>query len=117
MLELLRRNLIENTLDADFAWCLSTGAAAESLSKRLLTSSSVMAPMATFVRCKMDVAIVSLKYSVAFASNELMDTVEPYKDGSESLQSCRDSRSDDPPGRKSSKQHSKRRHDKSKTKD
>lgn len=57
-----------------------TNAASEGFSKRLLTSSSSMAPIAVFVRRKTDTTMQNKKYSVVNVSKKLMDTAPPCND-------------------------------------
>lgn len=51
--------------------CFDTDAAAEGLLKRLLTSSSFTAPMATFVRRKTEIEMEEKKYSDDYASTDV----------------------------------------------
>lgn len=65
MLDLLSKDFIGETLDAHTAKYLNTNEAAEGLSKRLLTSNSVLPPIATFVRRTTDKAMKEMKYSTS----------------------------------------------------
>lgn len=72
-LDLLRKDVIRETPGAHIANYFDTDAAAEGLSKRMLTASSLMGPIATFVRRKTDIPMENRNYSVAYASKDLMD--------------------------------------------
>lgn len=96
----LRTEVIRKTLNAHVAENFDIDLAAEGSWKRLLTSSSYMGPMTTFVRSKWETAIENKKYSILFASKELVDTVERYKDGSESMQRGSEPGWEEPPRRK-----------------
>lgn len=50
----------------------------------MLTSSSFVALTTTFVKCKTDIVAENKKYNIAYASKDLMDTIEPYNDESKS---------------------------------
>lgn len=54
MLQLFRKHVIEDALDAHITKFLDTDAETERLPKRLLTSSFLMAPIVAFPRGKMD---------------------------------------------------------------
>lgn len=71
-----------------------------------------MAPIATVVIRKMDIAMKNMKYNGSYASNDLMDTAGPYKDASESTPSLSESGSEEPLHSKASKPRSKRRYHK-----
>lgn len=67
MLDLMRKEVMQETLDAHVAKLFGTGAAADWLSKRLWTRSSFMEPIATFVRHKKGTTMEDEKYINAFA--------------------------------------------------
>lgn len=102
MLNLLRKDVIEDTLEAHIPKVFDTYAAADRLSKRLLTSIKFMAPIVT-VRRKKDTTIEQQKYSTAFATKDTIDSLEAHNDVDESPSGRSDSRSDETPRRKSSR--------------
>lgn len=68
MLDLLRKDVIEETMDAHIAKVLNTYAAADEISEKLLTSSSFIAPITTFVPYKTNLFIVDQNTVFAKAS-------------------------------------------------
>lgn len=54
MLDLLRKDIIRETLEAHKAEFINTDTVANGLWKKLIASSSLMQPIATFVRHKSD---------------------------------------------------------------
>lgn len=96
ILDLLRKRVIEKNLDTHIAKYSYKDAAAEGWSERLLTSSSIMASNVTFVKRGTYTTIENKKYSVIYASQNLMDTAGPSNDGSESLPSRSDSGTEKP---------------------
>lgn len=68
VLELLRNDTIRETLNARVTKYFNNDAAANSLSKRWLTSITFMSPIATFVKRKADTAVEDKKCSAAFGS-------------------------------------------------
>lgn len=92
MLNLLQKSVIGISFDSHIAKFFHTYEAFPVLSKRLLASSSFMAPIATFARRKTDTAMNEKKISFADASEELIGTVQTFNNGGESLPSCCDSR-------------------------
>lgn len=68
MLALLRKKVVRDTLNADIVNYCNTDVAANKLSKRLMTSSSFMTPITTFVRQKMDTAMESKNHNTALES-------------------------------------------------
>lgn len=103
MLELLGKHVIGETLDAHVAKYFYTNAGADGVSKILLTSCSFIAPVATFLRLKMDAAIEYMKYSTVFVSKEQFDTVAKYKDVGKPPLRCSDTGNDRSSRRKSLK--------------
>lgn len=89
-----------------------TNVSAEGLSKRLLTMSSVMAPIAIFVRLKMDTALKGRKYSTASVLRDPRDTVEWVNDNWKSLLTRLYAGDEEVPHKKLLKRHSKRGHKK-----
>lgn len=65
MLDLLRKYVIEITIDAHIATVFDTCAAVEGFSKKLLTC-SILAPIATFIRRKTNTAMHEKKYSMGY---------------------------------------------------
>lgn len=117
MLVMLRKDVIEETLDAQIAKRFDTDAASKRLSKRLLTSSSFMAPITTFVRRKLNTTMEYMEFSVTFASTALVDTVEPFNDENESLSSRPESFNEERARWKSYNSCSKNLHNQRKIKD
>lgn len=76
ILELLQQGVIGDTLDANIANTFHSDAAAERLSKRLLTSITIIAPTVTFVRGKTDTAMEDKTYNTSFLTKDWIDTVE-----------------------------------------
>lgn len=97
MLDLLGISVIGETLDAQKEKFVDTDAATEGLSKTLRASSSFMAPIPAFVRCKTGTEIEERKYISGFAYNKLIDTVPTFHDDSEPLACRYDSRDDEDP--------------------
>lgn len=108
MMDLLRTDVIEKTLDAHIGKYSNTNEAAKGFLKRLLVSNAFVVPIATFVRLIMDIARENMKYCVAFASKERMDTVDLYNDKSEIPPSHLECRSQKSSHRRSSKRLSNR---------
>lgn len=78
MLDLLRKYVFGETVDAHIKKLFDTDAAAEGMLKSFPSPSSFMAPIETFVGCKMDTTMEEREYSTAFASKEPIDKdVEP----------------------------------------
>lgn len=67
-------------MDAHITKLFDTCAASKEFSKSMLTSSSFMAPITTFVRRTTNTSMYENKYSVAYASKEPMDTVQTCND-------------------------------------
>lgn len=93
MLDLCHKDVIGDTMDAHIAKFLDTNAAADRLSQRLLTLSTFMSPLVTFMRRKIDTA--KEEYSTAFLTKDPINTVERNKDVTDSLPSRSDSRTDE----------------------
>lgn len=70
---------------------------------RLSITSSFMAPIITFVRCKAYTVMEEKKYSVVYASKELMDFIQKVHDDNESPPIRSDSRSEVIPRERSSR--------------
>lgn len=65
MLDVLCRNVICNTIDAHIANYFNVDANADKLSKRLLNSSSFIAPITTFVRLQADTTLeIEVQYFI-----------------------------------------------------
>lgn len=94
MLEMLRKEVIVKTLDAHIAKIFDTNAAAGRVSKRLLTSSSFMARVATLAQRITDTKMDAKKYSLSNSSREPMDTIKTVDEDSKSLPSRSDSGSE-----------------------
>lgn len=94
MLDLLCKGVIGEKMDTCIAKFLGTDAAAKWFSRTLLTSSSFMAPIATFLRSKTDTVRADTAYSIVFARMELIGTVQTFNDDRKSLPSRSDSSSD-----------------------
>lgn len=109
-IDLLLKDLIGDTLDAHIMNKFNAYVAAEGLSKSLLTSSSLMAPIATLVRRNAYTVMNNMEDSVFNASKELMNPVELYEDGRASPPSRLESLTEEIPRRNSSKCNSKVRH-------
>lgn len=116
MLNLLCKNVIEETLDAHVTNNMITYEVAKGLSERLLTLCSFMVPIVTLVRRKPDLAKKIDKMSPTYASKELMSTVKQYNDESESSPRLRESERETSPRRKWSKRRLKLYHNKRKRK-
>lgn len=97
ILELVRNNVIRETLGTQPVKFIETDAVSEGLLKMLLASSSFMEPIATFLRRQKDTAMEQRKYSTAFASKQLIATVPTFKDDSKSSPSRSDSGNDNCP--------------------
>lgn len=108
MSDLLRTDVIRETLDARIAKYLDTNAAAEQVSKRLPTSSSSMVPIETFVTCRTDTAMYEKNYCVVYGPKKSMDTEKTFYDDSKLLTNRSDSGSEELPSNKSSRLRSKR---------
>lgn len=91
MLDLLRKDVNEDTLDVHIAKFFDTNAAADRLLQRLLSSITSMAPNAAFVRRK-PIPAMKQKYSTALLTKDMMDTVEKTNNADDSLLSPSDSR-------------------------
>lgn len=113
---LVRKLVIGETLDAHVAKNFDTEAAVDGLSNRLLTPSSLLAPITAFIRRKINTTMENKKYSVTYTSKELKDIAELYYDESEPQPSYLKSGSERPFRRKSSKRHSGHSRKKQKTK-
>lgn len=98
MLDLLRKDVIGEKLDRHIAKFFDTEAATDGLSKKLMTSSSFMAPIATFVSRRPDSAIADMGTAAAKASKiEQFDAIEIYNDVIDSPPSRLESESEGPP--------------------
>lgn len=97
MLDLLPGGVNGKMIVAHTAEYFNTYTAAERLLKRPFNYSSFMAFLATFGRRKSATTMENNRYSVANASKDVMDTVEPYNDPDESMQNCSKSGSEEPP--------------------
>lgn len=86
------RELSVTYLDAQIANYFTIFVGAENLSKRLLSSSSYMEPIAMVVKRKVDPTMEEKKYSTA-SELKVMVIVEPYTVGSDSLPSRSESES------------------------
>lgn len=117
MLDVLRKEVIDDRLDAHITNSFNTYAAADNPSMSWLTSSSFMAPVAIFDWRRSDTARSNKKYGSASKSKKLMDIVELYKDGNKSLLSHSEAGSEEPPRRGLSKRCSEHLHSKFKNKD
>lgn len=117
LLNLHRKDVNEEKLDTQIVKNLDTDTAVEGLSKRFFTSSSFMEPIATLVRRKTNNSMDNNKDNVAYASEKLMGTVEPYNDETDSLPNGSEYESENPPRRNSSDRHFKFRHKMHKDKD
>lgn len=71
LLDLLRKEVIEETLDAHVTTFFDTDEAAKGLSKRLLASTFFMALIANFNRRKSNTAMQDKKCSTTIASKDL----------------------------------------------
>lgn len=76
VLDLPRRDVIEENLHALIKMYFDTEAGAKELLNNLLTSSSFRAPITTFVRRNTDHVMENKNCSVVFVLKELMDIVE-----------------------------------------
>lgn len=113
ILDLLRKKVIGETLNAGIAKFFDTDAAPVRLSKKLLTSSSFMALITTFVRRKTDSAIADQKCRLAMASKkEAVPDLEAYDDIIETPPSRSDSGSEEPQHSRPSRRRSKNLHGK-----
>lgn len=65
MLDLIRKDKIGESLDAQIAKFFDTYAAAKGLSKSLLPLFRLWSPIATFTRCKSDTAMEEIEFSIA----------------------------------------------------
>lgn len=103
VLDQLRKEVVGETLDVHIAKFLDMDAAADRVSKKLLTSSSLMAPVVTFVQRKSDTAIADKGTEFTKASKmEPVIATEIYGDIVEELPSQYDSGSEEPNSRRSS---------------
>lgn len=85
MLDLLRKDVIDEALHAHRAKIFDTDAATGRLSTRSLTLQSFWAPIATFVRRKTDTDIVSQNTAISKASKRELDAAtETYGNAIES---------------------------------
>lgn len=117
MCVLLRKHVIEDTLDPHIAKIFDTKPVVDRLSKKLWISSTSMVPIATFIRHQTESSTNQNWYSTIFAVGGLIDNVETYKDVEDSSPSRSDSGTDEQLNRKSSKCQSKRRQRKRKGED
>lgn len=83
MLDLSRKQVIEEMLGVHTVKSSDTNEAAEGLSKSLLTSTSFIAPIATFVLLKTDLAMEGQKYIAAVGAVEPEDTIQMFDDASD----------------------------------
>lgn len=97
MLDLLRKGHIGDTLNRHIAKFVDSDANANRMSQRLLTSNVYSAPLAPFVRSKTD-RTIEQKYSTAYATKYVLDTVQENIDLDESPPL--NSGIDETPGRK-----------------
>lgn len=74
-------------LDAHIAAFFNTNEAGEGLSKRLLTSTSLMPPIGTFVRPKENMATEDKNYSTNVASKGSVTMIPGFQDDRESTPS------------------------------
>lgn len=117
MLDLLRKDIIGETLDARIAKIFDTKAAADKFSKKLFTSTSFVARIGTFLRHKTDINMQHKEYSSVFSLKDQTDAVETYSDVGKSPTSRSNSRDEELPLRNSSKPHLKLRHSTPESKD
>lgn len=97
MLDIFRKDATRDTLDDYKAKFLDTDAASERLLKKLLMSSSIMAPLVTFVRRKTDYTIADRNAVMAKASRKgSVPDKEANGDIIEGLRSQSDPRSEEP---------------------
>lgn len=97
MLCTIRNDVIGEIRDDHVANYFKSDPAADELLERLLTSTSFMQLITRLVRRRMVIIMENNKYSTALESKELMDSVKPSHDGSDSLQSCSEYGSREPP--------------------
>lgn len=84
MWDLQCENIFREILGTHPSELFDTNAAANMLSKRLLTSITIMAPIATCARRKTDTAMEQKKCSTAFAMKDTIYTAEPCHEVDES---------------------------------
>lgn len=107
----MRKEVINGTLDADLAKLFDINTAADTISKELLTCSSSIAPIATFVRHKKDSLIAGQNSVVANLSRKgPAAVVGEYGDIIEEVPSQSDSESGEPHHSRSSRGRSKDLH-------
>lgn len=108
MWDQLRKDVIRETLDATTAKPFDTDTAVDRLSKKLLTSSSFMVPITTFLQRRIDTAIAD-KFTVLKKATKMkpMAAMEQYGDTIEEPPSRLDSGSEEPHRRRSSRRPSK----------
>lgn len=97
MLDRLCKEVIGETLDAHITRFLDTAESPESIWKRLWTSTSLMEPIAAFVRRIMVTALQDKAFSTAVVPRELVGTIPTFDDECESPLSTPDSRSEQYP--------------------
>lgn len=88
-----------DTMKTYIANFLNSEVVTNKLSKSSLTSSLCMAQIVLFDRRKTNISIKNKKGSTALELKEMMDTVDPYNDGSELLPSSSESWGEEPPRR------------------
>lgn len=84
-MDLLPKNVIEETLHVYITKLVDTHAAAEGSYRSVLDSSFFMSLIATLFKRKTDTEIDEEKYSVAFTSKEAMDASKTFADISKLL--------------------------------
>lgn len=84
MFDPLPEEAIKDTLGTHIVDVLETDEALDLLSKMLLTSSALMALIATLLKRKKDTTMEQNKYSWALATQDVINTVETYNGGDES---------------------------------
>lgn len=109
MLDLLRKYVIGDTLDAQMGIFSDTELATRRLSTRFLILSLFIAPTGAFMRCMMGTAMEDEKWSKVFSTKDMQVNLEKYKDVDEPILSHSESGRDAPPHRKSWKRCFKRR--------
>lgn len=103
-LDRLSKEVIGETPNAYIAKSFDMDAAADSLSKKRLSSSSYTGQIATFVQRKTDTAIAAMKPGFTKASKmKLVAATDIYGDNIGGLQSCLDLESEEPHRRRSSR--------------
>lgn len=116
MLDQLRKDVIQKTLDAHVAKFFDTNAAAVGLSKRWLAVASLWR-LSQLLRGVIRILQYMREYSVAWAPSKPMDTERTVEDDSESLPSRSNSRNERILRRKSSKCHWTHLHSRFRSKD